>query len=78
MTHHPSPKDRPADRPASRLRAKPHFRNPSALQSYHCRRCGKFHLGKDRRQGVKDLRKTADHEAGSYKARKARYAELTK
>lgn len=50
------------------------------LKVYACA-CGRFHLGRDRREGKnlgKAHRKTADHHAGSYKARKARFEELTK
>ena len=53
-------------------------RESTLVNAYHCRLCGKHHLGRDKRAGRgKDHKKTADHHAGSFKARKARYSELT-
>lgn len=67
-----------ADQAKSRLRQKADYRADGGMAAYKCVRCPMFHLGRDKRRGVKDLRRTPDHEAGSYKARKARYVELTK
>lgn len=72
-----------ADTVKRALRAKPKYirigpDRPAALSTYHCAKCGHFHLGRERRGGIRATRKTADHEAGSFKTRQARYAELTK
>lgn len=47
------------------------------LNVYHCTKCGLHHLGRDKRAGPPRARKTADHEAGSFKSRAAKYRELT-
>ena len=59
------------------MRTKASFRSRGGLTVYLCRQCSKFHLGREKRTGVKTLRRVPDHEAGSFKARKARYVELT-
>jgi hypothetical protein len=46
------------------------------MNTYCCRYCGLFHIGRER--GSPQLRRTPDHERQSMKNRKARYTELTK
>jgi len=47
------------------------------MRSYHCHKCGGFHIGRWRRDGRTTLKRTADHHAGSYKARREKYQQLT-
>jgi hypothetical protein len=65
---------------AAEARSRLIARGQEGLKIYHCRKCGRHHLGRWRRDGKnmgKTHRKTADHEAGSFKARLARWKELT-
>lgn len=51
-------------------------REVSRMNAYHCKRCGKYHLGRAKRDGLKAQRHTPDHWKTSQKSRAARYREL--
>lgn len=60
----------------TRIEAKPGYVRGDPLQAYHCA-CGRFHLGRDKRAGLPPSNRTADHHAGSFKSKFARWKELT-
>jgi hypothetical protein len=48
------------------------------FQVYHCAKCDRFHLGRNKRVGVIGSRRVPDHEHNSHKSRFARWQALTR
>jgi hypothetical protein len=73
-----------ADRSKGRILGKAEYlrngdgRTAVGLEVYHCRKCGRFHLGRNKRKGAPPTRRVPDHERGSLKNRFARWLELTR
>ena len=66
------------DKAKAHIHQKRDYVNGDPLACYHCAKCGKFHLGRSRRTGHRELRRTPDHEHDSFQSRLSRYRELTK